>query len=100
VAGVGILHPSIAGAFSLPELHGGGDIAHGELMRYFAEAGLSQAGSVFAHSPSHMEPRFHTTSASGVAGERKHGVRLGSTHQHHAVATPTNCSTSNVGQCG
>jgi hypothetical protein len=38
VAGVGILHPSIAGAFSLPELRGGGDIAHGELMRFFAEA--------------------------------------------------------------
>jgi hypothetical protein len=38
VAGIGILHPSISGAFSLPELRGGGDIAHGELMRYFAEA--------------------------------------------------------------
>jgi hypothetical protein len=38
VAGNGILHPAILGLFSLIDLRGGGDIAQGELMRFFAEA--------------------------------------------------------------
>jgi hypothetical protein len=38
VAGEGILHPAIFGLFTLVELRGGGDVAQGELMRYFAEA--------------------------------------------------------------
>lgn len=38
VAGVGILHPAILGLFTLIDLHGTGDVAHGELMRFFAEA--------------------------------------------------------------
>jgi hypothetical protein len=38
VAGEGILHPAIAGLFTLADLRGSGDIAHGELMRFFAEA--------------------------------------------------------------
>jgi hypothetical protein len=38
VAGEGILHPAIAGLFTLVDLRGGGDVAQGELMRFFAEA--------------------------------------------------------------
>jgi hypothetical protein len=38
VAGTGILHPSIAGVFTLADLRGTRDVAFGELMRFFAEA--------------------------------------------------------------
>lgn len=38
LAGEGLLHPSLLGLFSLMELRGSGDVAHGELMRFFAEA--------------------------------------------------------------
>jgi hypothetical protein len=38
VAGEGILHASWLGLFSLVDLRGGGEVAEGELMRYFAEA--------------------------------------------------------------
>jgi hypothetical protein len=37
VAGTGILHPAILGLFSLTDLRGEGEIAKGELMRFFAE---------------------------------------------------------------
>jgi len=38
IAGEGILHPAILGLFTLINLRGGGDMAQGELMRFFAEA--------------------------------------------------------------
>lgn len=38
VDGEGVLHPAIAGLFDLPALRGGGAIAEGELLRFFAEA--------------------------------------------------------------
>ena len=38
VVGEGLLRPSLLGAFTLMELRGGGDVAQGELMRFFAEA--------------------------------------------------------------
>jgi hypothetical protein len=38
VAGEGILKPAILGLFPLIDLHGTGEVARGELMRYFAEA--------------------------------------------------------------
>jgi len=38
VAGEGILHPAVAGVFSLMDLRGSGDVAQGELMRFLAEA--------------------------------------------------------------
>lgn len=38
VAGEGLLRPSVLGVFSLAELRGGGAVAEGELMRWFAEA--------------------------------------------------------------
>jgi hypothetical protein len=38
LAGEGILHPSIGGLVTLLDLRGGGDVAQGELMRFFAEA--------------------------------------------------------------
>jgi hypothetical protein len=38
VAGVGILHPAILGLFDLTDLRGTGEVAQGELMRFFAEA--------------------------------------------------------------
>ncbi len=38
VAGVGILKPSVLGLYALADLRGGGDLARGELIRYFAEA--------------------------------------------------------------
>lgn len=38
VAGEGVLHASMFGLVSVANLSGSGDIAHGELMRYFAEA--------------------------------------------------------------
>lgn len=38
VAGVGILHPAILGLFTLIDLRGAGEVARGELMRFFAEA--------------------------------------------------------------
>lgn len=37
IAGEGILRPAILGIFSLMDLRGGGDIAQGELLRFFAE---------------------------------------------------------------
>jgi len=38
VAGEGILHAALFGLFSLVNLRGAGDVAEGELMRFFAEA--------------------------------------------------------------
>lgn len=38
VGGVGLLHPAILGLFSLMNMRGTGDIAEGELMRFFIEA--------------------------------------------------------------
>jgi hypothetical protein len=38
VAGEGILHPAIGGLVTLVDLRGGGAVAEGELMRFFAEA--------------------------------------------------------------
>jgi hypothetical protein len=38
VAGEGILHPAILGLFTLVDMRGTGDVAQGELMRFFAEA--------------------------------------------------------------
>jgi hypothetical protein len=38
VAGEGILHPAILGVFTLADLRGSGEVAKGELMRFFAEA--------------------------------------------------------------
>lgn len=38
VAGEGILHPALLGLFSLADMSGSGEIARGELMRFFAEA--------------------------------------------------------------
>lgn len=38
VAGEGILHATLFGLFSLVDLRGTGDVAEGELMRFFAEA--------------------------------------------------------------
>jgi len=37
IAGVGILKPSVLGFYPLADLHGDGEIARGELMRYFVE---------------------------------------------------------------
>jgi len=37
IAGVGTLHAAMLGLFTVAEVHGGGEIARGELMRYFAE---------------------------------------------------------------
>jgi len=38
IGGEGILHASLGGLFSLMDLRGRGELARGELMRYFAEA--------------------------------------------------------------
>lgn len=38
VAGTGLLHPALAGLVPLGDLEGDGEIARGELMRFFAEA--------------------------------------------------------------
>ncbi|MEO7954603.1 MAG: DUF6544 family protein [Polaromonas sp.] len=37
IAGVGTLHAAMLGLFTVAEVQGGGEIARGELMRYFAE---------------------------------------------------------------
>ncbi len=37
IAGVGALHTAMFGLFTVAKVHGGGEIARGELMRYFAE---------------------------------------------------------------
>jgi hypothetical protein len=38
VAGEGLLRAAVLGLFTVADLHGGGEIARGELMRFFAEA--------------------------------------------------------------
>ena len=38
IAGVGTLHAAMLGLFTVADVQGGGEIARGELMRYFAEA--------------------------------------------------------------
>jgi hypothetical protein len=38
IAGVGLLKPSLLGLYALADLHGEGEIARGELLRYFAKA--------------------------------------------------------------
>ena len=38
VAGEGTLHASVLGLFTVVDMHGTGDVAEGELMRFFAEA--------------------------------------------------------------
>ena len=38
VGGIGILHPAILGLITLVDMRGTGDVAEGELMRFFAEA--------------------------------------------------------------
>ena len=37
IAGEGLLHAAILGLFTVADLHGGGEIARGELIRFFAE---------------------------------------------------------------
>ena len=37
IAGEGLLHAAVLGLFTVADLHGGGEIARGELMRFFAE---------------------------------------------------------------
>jgi len=37
IAGEGALHAALLGLFTVAEVHGGGEIARGEMMRYFAE---------------------------------------------------------------
>ncbi len=37
IAGAGTLHAAMLGLFTVAEVHGGGEIARGEMMRYFAE---------------------------------------------------------------
>jgi hypothetical protein len=37
IAGEGLLHAAVLGLFKVADLHGGGEIARGELMRFFAE---------------------------------------------------------------
>ena len=37
IAGVGTLHAALLGLFTVAQVQGGGEIARGELMRYFAE---------------------------------------------------------------
>ena len=37
IAGVGTLHATVLGLFTVADVHGGGEIARGEMMRYFAE---------------------------------------------------------------
>lgn len=38
IAGEGLLHAAVLGLFTVADVHGGGEIARGELMRFFAEA--------------------------------------------------------------
>jgi hypothetical protein len=38
IVGKGRLHAAIQGLFNVADMHGGGEIARGEFMRYFAEA--------------------------------------------------------------
>lgn len=38
IAGKGLLHAAILGLFTMADIHGGGEIARGEFMRFFAEA--------------------------------------------------------------
>jgi hypothetical protein len=38
IAGKGLLHAAILGLFTMADVRGGGEIARGEFMRYFAEA--------------------------------------------------------------
>jgi hypothetical protein len=38
VAGEGLLHAAVLGLFTVAKVHGGGEIARGEFMRFFAEA--------------------------------------------------------------
>ena len=38
IAGEGMLHAAVLGLFTVVDVHGGGEIARGELMRFFAEA--------------------------------------------------------------
>jgi hypothetical protein len=38
VAGTGLLHAAILGLFTMAKVHGEGEIARGELMRFFSEA--------------------------------------------------------------
>lgn len=64
VAGEGLLRPALLGLFPLAELRGGGDIAYGELMRFFAEA---------AWYPTALLP--------------SQGVRWGAVDEHSARAT-------------
>ena len=37
IAGEGLLHAAVLGLFTVADVHGGGEIARGELMRFFAE---------------------------------------------------------------
>ena len=39
IAGEGLLHAAVLGLFTVADLHGGGEIARGELMRFFAAMG-------------------------------------------------------------
>jgi hypothetical protein len=38
IAGEGLLHAAVLGLFTVADVHGGGEIARGEFMRFFAEA--------------------------------------------------------------
>ena len=71
IAGVGILKPSLMGLIALADVHGAGEIARDELMRYFAEA---------AWYPTALLP--------------SQGVRWEAVDEHSAKATLTDAALS------
>lgn len=112
VAGEGILHPAILGLFSLVDLRGTGEVAEGELMRWFAEAvwyptallpsqgvrwqavGDRSAVASFSDGAVHLRITFRF-GADGMV-EAAHVAARGRTVQGRVVPTPWEGVFTNV----
>jgi hypothetical protein len=112
IAGVGLLHPSILGLFTLADLRGSADMAQGELMRFFAEAAWYPT-ALLPSQGVHWEPvddhraratlrdrdiaiTLTFTFASDGAMESVHAQARGRTLAGQVVPTPWEGRWSNV----
>src|SRR5215216_7590512 len=70
VAGEGILHASLLGLFPLVDMRGGGDVAEGELMRFFAEAAWYPTALLPSQGVRWKAVDAHSANATLTEGDR------------------------------
>lgn len=114
VAGQGILKPSVLGLYALADLRGEGEIARGELMRYFAEAAWYPTALLPSQGVRWDAVDDHSAQATMADGTLGVTMRVdfdgagliasilvqarGATIGNTIVATPWECRVTNYGE--